>query len=677
MAIYYVNTLADAGGDGTTSATTGEHCAWDTIADVNAASFSAGDSILFNKGCTWREQLTVPSSGSVGSPITFGAYGTGANPIINGADLVTTWSDSDSDVWEAACTTQPYQVFFDGTKGTLVASEVACNSAGKWFWASNVLYIYSTSDPDTAFTSPGIEASARRYCIYASAKDYITVDGFDTTKAGAVNAASYNVAFSNSDYGIIQNFTTTYGHHSGIYVGSGAHDCLVYNVEASYNGPGGVGIGVWDVNSDDNEISYCDVHDNYSTGITNHGAEATPNGPDGTWIHHNQLYDNGGKGISVTLGTNSVVEYNTIYGNGSVDVTDGIRFGSGDLADFYGTGNICRYNTISTSTMTGIYIYYETDFQIYYNLIYNNGDNGIQLSHHAGGAVYNNTLYNNNEYPILITQTSPGANVLIKNNVIHTSTNKTYGIFIYDAAVGHYTSDYNCIYETYFGRIETGGNYSLADWRTATGQDAHSMLADPLFVSTVTPDFRLQSGSPCKDAGVEVGLTLDYAGKPVPINTTPDIGAYEFQGLSLEFNPTLIATVSDAASSALALASDATSKAAAASDMASSALVAAAGGSNALSKITARSATWDKASAASSAIALASDAASSALALASDATSKATVAASKASDASSAIVVLDGTAIKSLPDVGSFAVHDIVYTSAGELKYRYSSVAQA
>ena len=89
---YYVNTNAAAGGDGTTSALTGAHCAWDTIADVNAASFSAGDSVLFARGCTWREQLTVPSSGSAGSPITFGAYGTGDNPIINGADVITgTW----------------------------------------------------------------------------------------------------------------------------------------------------------------------------------------------------------------------------------------------------------------------------------------------------------------------------------------------------------------------------------------------------------------------------------------------------------------------------------------------------------------------------------------------------------------------------------------------------------
>ena len=86
-ATYYVDCAADPGGDGTTQATTGEHCAWDAVADVNGSSFNPGDSILFKKGCTWREQLTVPFSGSAGNPITFGAYGTGADPIISGANL--------------------------------------------------------------------------------------------------------------------------------------------------------------------------------------------------------------------------------------------------------------------------------------------------------------------------------------------------------------------------------------------------------------------------------------------------------------------------------------------------------------------------------------------------------------------------------------------------------------
>jgi len=67
--------------------------AWETIAKVNGESFSGDDNIYFNRGDTWREQLTVPDSGTSGHPITFGAYGSGADPIINGFNLVATWDE--------------------------------------------------------------------------------------------------------------------------------------------------------------------------------------------------------------------------------------------------------------------------------------------------------------------------------------------------------------------------------------------------------------------------------------------------------------------------------------------------------------------------------------------------------------------------------------------------------
>src|SRR3989344_4679177 len=45
----------------------GSASAYKTIADINAFSaLAAGGSVLFRKGQTWREQLTVPASGSSG-----------------------------------------------------------------------------------------------------------------------------------------------------------------------------------------------------------------------------------------------------------------------------------------------------------------------------------------------------------------------------------------------------------------------------------------------------------------------------------------------------------------------------------------------------------------------------------------------------------------------------------
>ncbi len=85
---YYVDCQAASDRGAGTSIDT----AWKTIARVNAASLSPGDVVLLRRGGMWRETLTPPTSGSEGDPITFGAYGSGDKPIINGADPVSGWT---------------------------------------------------------------------------------------------------------------------------------------------------------------------------------------------------------------------------------------------------------------------------------------------------------------------------------------------------------------------------------------------------------------------------------------------------------------------------------------------------------------------------------------------------------------------------------------------------------
>ena len=73
--------------------------------------------------------------------------------------LITTWTaQGTANVWQADLTTQPAEVEFNGTEGTDQTSIAACTAEGYWYWASNVLYVYSTSDPDTAYVSNGIDA---------------------------------------------------------------------------------------------------------------------------------------------------------------------------------------------------------------------------------------------------------------------------------------------------------------------------------------------------------------------------------------------------------------------------------------------------------------------------------------------------------------------------------------
>jgi len=82
----------------TFSTTTGSASVFKTIADINAFStLQPDDQVLFRKGQIWREQLNVPASGTSGHPITFGAYGSGANPIISGSNLASSgWTQAAS-----------------------------------------------------------------------------------------------------------------------------------------------------------------------------------------------------------------------------------------------------------------------------------------------------------------------------------------------------------------------------------------------------------------------------------------------------------------------------------------------------------------------------------------------------------------------------------------------------
>ena len=88
-ATYYVDNCIVIGSDSNNG--TNASTPWLTIAHVNSQTFNPGDSILFQRGCIWHEKLLPPSSGSSVSQITFGDYGSGNKPMLDGASAPTHW----------------------------------------------------------------------------------------------------------------------------------------------------------------------------------------------------------------------------------------------------------------------------------------------------------------------------------------------------------------------------------------------------------------------------------------------------------------------------------------------------------------------------------------------------------------------------------------------------------
>ena len=263
-----------------------------------------------------------------------------------------------------------------------------------------------------------------------------------------------------------------------------------------------------------------DAYATYGGGIR---TAASPPWGSGFIVQNSTAYNNGightgpagGHGIWVDAVPNPIVRYNKSYGN----LRDGI------FAEALSNGG-----------------------EIYYNLSYNNGlgvgwESGISVEGRNtqpsdNVLIYNNVAYGNNFGIRVNSQDNAASTIMrtiVKNNI---ATGNTFQLVAFSGGQNDGTMGSGNVY-TYNGFGPEAANFiiwglgvgkSTYDaWETAYGGTTNSVEADPLFVSTVTPDFRLQASSPAINAGVDVGLTTDYAGNEIWENV--DIGAYEYQPL--------------------------------------------------------------------------------------------------------------------------------------------------
>lgn len=224
-----------------------EATAWKTIAKVNASRFNPGDQILFKRGEIWRGQLIVPSSGSNGNPIAFGAYGDGIKPkILGSVNLGSTesWSLYSENIWKSsiASVTDIGNLIFnnEASVGVKKSAKVDCTTQGDFFWDSsgNYLYLYSTSNPAAYYSA--IEAARNIDVIYMEGKGYVTIQDLDIrySAVNGINLSGWSAVNENNNI-IIQRNSISYcgGYKSGgVRCGNGIQVFgFATNIIARYN----------------------------------------------------------------------------------------------------------------------------------------------------------------------------------------------------------------------------------------------------------------------------------------------------------------------------------------------------------------------------------------------------------------------------------------------------------
>lgn len=76
---------------------------WQSISKLNSifSTLAAGDSILFKRGETFYGNIVIGKAGTSSNAIKFGAFGTGAKPVITGFTSITAWTNLGNNIWES------------------------------------------------------------------------------------------------------------------------------------------------------------------------------------------------------------------------------------------------------------------------------------------------------------------------------------------------------------------------------------------------------------------------------------------------------------------------------------------------------------------------------------------------------------------------------------------------
>lgn len=515
---------------------------WKTITKFNTLTFSADDSVFFKRGEVWAGSAMRPKGdGTLGHNVVITAYGTGAKPIISAKDTVIGWSNDGA--WTRPWTVTRPNVWYNAETrvGAFTAYRLWINdaeverpsafpptAAKPWYWSGDdSLFVYSTTNPGATFTNMEKDISLLD-ATYSSLLYFTAGDNYFTVKNINFENGLTGIDIDDSQGIVIDSckFSSWYGIRTDGTDGvTWAQDIEIKNCEFNPNRlqvedgfeadytQDGVNVG--------GSSRRINIHDNYfrDYGHSAYGLESL-----GTErVDTIKFYDNELTSPNVDYGNRMNVYYrfgagNEIYRNYIHNIGIQNQINGRNLKVYYNLIDSVNEPSWSNNNGTGIYVgenandAYPDNMYFFNNVIANSGSSGIRL---AWPSASYQQIYDNQ----------------FVNNIIYNSTD--YGIYFDNQdSIFDNTFKNNLIYQT--GETDVvyyrGVAMTVDEFNDENGTEGDVILSnigdDPDFTSTT--DFNLLSTSPAINAGIDVGLTSDYALTSVPQGTYFDIGAYEF-----------------------------------------------------------------------------------------------------------------------------------------------------
>lgn len=340
--------------------------------------------------------------------------------------------------------------------------------------------------------------------------------------SGALGNPITLTAYGVGEDPVIDNPSTGETWNRGVYI-DGNYVVLDHFIVRNVNGSFGSAIAVWGNN---NTIQNNEV-DGSTFGIDVAGAG---NSVTGNYVHDCVMINpNDGSGATGILikNRNEVVSYNRVE---NCKAPSNLFGTDGGFLEIYGTvdGSYIHHNwaqgndgflEAGSSGGTGT----ANNITIAYNVSYLTGHfigihgTGSEMVTFNNWKVDNNTVVENGDFASMyfyanVTPTQ----FYLRNNIFYLN-NVTYVLYNDGIHTVNWTRQNNLYY------------YASTAWHDfGFTLGASERIADPQFIDLSAPDLHLQATSPAIGAGINLGYGSDFDNRPVPMDSAPDVGAYEY-----------------------------------------------------------------------------------------------------------------------------------------------------